>query len=76
MLTNALNYAYYSSMGHDIIVNHSGSVSQGDGRVGCPGDGLRILARLIARDLVSKHKGSINSKKDKQENELRMPENG
>ena len=48
-----------------IIINHSGSVSQDYSRVGCPDDGLRILARIIARDLVTKRQDNTNKKNDK-----------
>jgi len=64
MLTNCLHYAYDSSVNYEIILNHSGSVSQGYGRVNCPDDGLRILARIIARDLVTKRQDNANKKKD------------
>ena len=64
-LTNLLNCAYYSIMEHDIIVNHSGPVSQGDGRVGYPDSGLRILAKLIAHHLVTKRQDNMNKKNDK-----------
>lgn len=50
-------------MGHDIILNHAESVSQGDGRVACPGSGLRILARLIAHDLATKRQDNTIKKK-------------
>ena len=50
---------------YEIMINHSGSVSQGYSRVNCPDDGLRILARLIARDLVTKRQDNTNKKKDK-----------
>jgi len=52
-------------MGHDIRLNHSGSVSQGYSRVGCPDDGLRILAKLIARDLVTKWQDNTSKKNDR-----------
>ena len=49
-------------MGYEIILNHSDAVSQGYGRVNCPDDGLRILARLIAHDLVAKRQDNANNK--------------
>jgi len=49
-------------MNHDIILDHAGSVSQVDGRVACPDSGLRILARLIARDLVARKHSKGNKK--------------
>ena len=52
-------------MDYEIILNHSWSVSQDYGRVNCPDDGLRILARIIARDLVTKRQDNTNKKKDK-----------
>jgi hypothetical protein len=57
--------AYYSSMGHDIMLNHSRFVSQGYSRVGCPDDGLRILARLIVRDLATKRQDNTSKKNDR-----------
>ena len=63
-LTKALFCDYDSVVNHDIILNHAGSVSQGDGRVAYPDAGLRILARLIARDLLSKHQDKTKKKKD------------
>lgn len=48
------------------MINHSGSESQSYGRVGCPDDGLRILARIIARDLVSKRQDNTKKKKDRE----------
>jgi len=59
-----MNYAYHSSVDYEIILNHSRDISQGR-RVGCPDDGLRILARLIARDLVIKRQDNTNKKNDK-----------
>ena len=47
------------------MLNHSGAISQGYGRVSCPDDGLRILARLIARDLVTKRQDNTSKKNDK-----------
>jgi len=44
------------------MINHSASVSQGYSRVGCPDDGLRLLARLIARDLLTKREDNTNKK--------------
>ena len=61
-LTNCLHYAYHSSVDYEVILNHSGSVSQGYGRVNCPDDGLRILARLIARDLLTKRQDNAYKK--------------
>ena len=64
VLTIKLICAYQSSVGHDIMLNHSDVVSQGYGRVGCPDDGLRILARLIARDLVTKRQDNATMRND------------
>jgi len=61
-------------MGHDIIVNHSGSVSQGDSRVSCPDDGLRILATLIAHDLATKRQDNTKKKKDRELSDPQMLE--
>ena len=52
-------------MDYEIILNHSGSVSQGCSRVGCPDNGLRILARIIAHDLVTKRQDNANKKTDR-----------
>ena len=56
VLTYYMICAYYSSVNYEIILNYSGSVSQGYSRVGCPDNGLRILARLIARELINKRR--------------------
>jgi hypothetical protein len=55
-------YAYYSIVNYEIILNHLGCVRQGYGRVNCPDDGLRILARIIARDLLAKRQDNANKK--------------
>ena len=65
MLTNCSHYAYHSSVDYEIILNHSGPVSQGYGRVNCPDDGLRRLARIIARDIVTKRQHNTKKKNDK-----------
>ncbi len=65
VLTNILICAYYSIVDYEIILNYSDAVCQGYGSVNCPGDGLRILARIIARDLVTKRQDNTNKKKDK-----------
>lgn len=49
-------------MDYEIILNDSRDISQHYGRVGCPNDGLRILARLIARDLLTKRQDNANKK--------------
>ena len=55
-----------SSMGHNIRLSHPGPVSQGYSRVNCLNDGLRILAKIIARDLVSKRQDNTKKKKDRE----------
>ena len=52
-------------MGHNIRLSHPGPVSQGYSRVGCPDNGLGILAKIIARDLVTKRQDNTNKKNDK-----------
>ena len=49
-------------MGHEIILDDSRDISQGGSRVGCPDDELRLLARLIARDLLTKRADNTNKK--------------
>ena len=63
-------------MDYEKILNQSESVSQEHSRVNCLNDGLRILAKIIARDLVIKSQSGTNRKKGRQENELQVPENG
>lgn len=65
VLTIILIYAYHSSMGYKIMINHSGSVSQGHSGVGCPYDGLKILAKIISHDLLTKQQDNTNKKTDK-----------
>lgn len=43
-------------MGHKAILNDLRDISQAYSRVGFPDDGLRILARLIARELINKQR--------------------
>jgi len=62
VLTNLLVCVYHSIVNYEIMINHSGSVSQGYGRVNCPDDGLRLLASLIARDLLTKREDNTNKK--------------
>ena len=62
VLTNSWLLIYHSSVSRKTILNHSGPIGQGDSRVGCLDDGLRILARLIAHDLVTKRQDSTNNK--------------
>jgi len=38
------------------MLSHSRFVSQAYSRVGCPANGLRILAKLIARELINKRR--------------------
>lgn len=50
-------------MAHKLILNESGATSQADGQVVCPTDGLRLLARMIARELIARESGCKNTKK-------------
>jgi len=52
-------------MSYKVILGHSDGISQVHSGVVSPDDGLRILARLIARDLVTKRQDNINKKTDK-----------
>ena len=52
-------------MSRKAILSHSDGISQGHSGVVSPDGGLRILARLIARDLVTKRQDNTNKKKDK-----------
>ncbi len=52
-------------MDYEFILNYSGFISQGNGKVSCPDNGLRILARLIARDLLTKRQDNANKKTGK-----------
>ena len=65
VLTNILICAYHSIVDYEIMINHSGSVSQGYSRVGCPDNGLRILARIIARDLLVKRRDNTTMRNDR-----------
>ena len=74
VLTNILVCAYYSIVDCEIILNHPGSVSQGYSSVGCPDNGLRILARLIARDLATRRQDNANKQKDREVSEPQILE--
>jgi len=50
-------------MARKLIVDESRATSQGDSQAGYPTDGLRLLARMIACDLMAKQSGYENSKK-------------
>lgn len=52
-----------SIMARKLILNESDATSQADGQVVCPTDGLRLLARMIAGDLMARQSGCENSKK-------------
>jgi hypothetical protein len=66
VLTNVLVCAYHSIVDCEIILNDPGSISQGCDTVSCPDNGLRILARLIARDLVTRRQDNANKQKDRE----------
>jgi len=50
---------------HKAILSHSDGISQGHSGVVSPDDGLRILARLIARDLVTKRQDNTTTRNDR-----------
>ena len=58
-----LTYAIISTMDRKLIVDESGATSQGDSQAGYPTDGLRLLAGMIACDLMARQSGYENSKK-------------
>jgi len=43
---------------YEIILNDPRDISQHYGRVGCPNDGLRVLAKLIARHILAERWGN------------------
>jgi len=52
-------------MGHEAILYDSRDISQAYSRASCSDDGLRILARLIARDLVAKRRDNTTMRNDR-----------
>ena len=52
-----------SIMAHKIIVYESVPAGQTDGQAGCPSDGLRLLARMIARKLMARKSDCKNTEK-------------
>ncbi len=52
-------------MSRKAILSHSDGISQCHSGVVSPDGGLRILARLIARDLLSKRQDNTNKKTHK-----------
>ena len=52
-------------MGRKAILSHSDRTSRDFSRVGCPQDGLRILAKLIARHILADSWGKTTSGVDK-----------
>lgn len=74
VLTNIMVCAYYSIVGHDIMINHANAVSQGCSRVSCPDNGLRILARIIARDLVTKQRDTTTMMDDRKVSDPQISE--
>ena len=56
VLTVNIIMVYYRNMRHKAILSDPRDISQGYSRVSSPDDGLRILARLIARELINKRR--------------------
>jgi len=67
VLTNVMVCAYHSIVNYEIMINYSGSVSQDGGEKSRPVSGLRILARIIAHDLLIRRLGH-DKKSDVREN--------
>lgn len=63
MLTNKVDVLIISIMAHKVIVYESVPAGQTGGQADCPSDGLRLLARMIARKLITRESGCKNTKK-------------
>ena len=58
VLTSVLNNEYILyKMKPELIVNHSELPSQNGTETNCLDDGLRLLGKIIARQLMRKHEG-------------------
>lgn len=53
---------------HEPIINHPGLPSQGEAESLLQKDGLRILARIIARELLKKHSAQAKKNNEKGDN--------
>lgn len=63
VLTNQVKYDYYRIMARKLILYELQGTSQGHAQGSCPTDGLRLLARMIARELTARQSGYENSNK-------------
>ena len=65
MLTNIVVCAYDSSVSHNLSLRDFAAESQIGGHTSHRVDGLRALAKMIASDLLTKHRNKTNKKRDR-----------